>query len=143
MKRKEDGTADCQAESEECKESEQEYERIKKIERIFTAGANITLFVAGRPEVKPFAKPNDCFEWHNLYDEDDVLGWPLQQLPPKDERSYADLVKVERRIDVDGPCKSWNPLSHNEYLGPGTEFIKHVVKEIEELHQEKLETKSA
>ena len=143
LKSIEDGTADCQAESEECEESKQEYERIKKIKRIFTAGANITLFVAGRPEVKPFAKPNDGFEWHNFYDEDDVLGWPLQQLPPKDGKSYADLVKVECRINVGGLSKSWNPRSHTEYFGRGTKFIKHVAEEIEELHPRKSETKAA
>jgi hypothetical protein len=34
------------------------------------------------------ARPNEGFAWHNLYDEDDALGWPFN---------------------------SWNPLSHGDY----------------------------
>ena len=120
-----------------------DYRCIQRIVRVFTAGSNITLFVAGLPEVQPFAKPREDFKWHNFYDEDDVLGWPLQQLPPKDGKSYADLVKVEYRINVGGLSKSWNPRSHTEYFGGGTPFIKHLAKEIEELHPRKSEKKAA
>ena len=112
-----------------------DYQCIQRIVRVLTAAPNITLFVAGFPKVQPFAKPSKCFEWHSFYDKDDVLGWQLRPLPPGDDSSYRDLVTVECRINVGGCLKSWNPASHTEYFGRGTKFIKHVAKEIEELHQ--------
>ena len=114
----------------------EDYRCIQAIARVLTAAPNITLFVAGRPEVQPFAKPSADFEWHNFYDKDDVLGWQLRPLPPGADSSYSDLVTIERRIDVGGLWKSWNPASHVEYLGAGTAFVKHVADEIGKLHGE-------
>ena len=45
-----------------------------------TSGCNIPLFTAGLSEPTPFAKPGAVFEWLNIYDKDDVLGWPLKPL---------------------------------------------------------------
>ena len=45
-----------------------------------TTGCNIPLLVAGAPNSVPFTRPNDRFQWINIYDKDDVLGWPLRPL---------------------------------------------------------------
>lgn len=111
-----------------------DYRGIKAIARVFTAAPNIMLFVAGLEKVQPIKKPADDFEWHSFYDKDDVLGWPLHQLPPGDESSYADLVTIERPINVGNALKSWNPASHTEFLKKGTRFVKHVAEEIGNLH---------
>ena len=113
-----------------------DYLGIKAIARVFTAAPNIMLFVAGLEKVQPFKKPSDDFAWHNFYDKDDVLGWPLRPLPEGDEGSYADLVNVERQINVGGLWWSWNPASHTEYLRKGSPFVKHVAREIDNLHAE-------
>ena len=114
----------------------EDYRCIQKIARVFTAAPNITFFVAGLPEVQPFAKPSTDFEWHSFYDKDDVLGWQLIPLPPGAHSSYADLVTIEQRINVGSLWTSWNPLSHTKYLGQGTAFVKHVADEIGKLHVE-------
>ena len=60
----------------------------------------------------------------------------MRPLPPGEHSSYADLVTIERHINVGGLLDSWNPLSHTAYLGEGTAFVKHVADEIGKLHLE-------
>ena len=82
-----------------------------------TTGCNIPIFCAAHKQmdIKPIARPLPRFEWINLYDPDDALGWPLQPLSP----GYAALVD-DRPINagqgaVTWILKSWNPLSHTAY----------------------------
>jgi hypothetical protein len=82
-----------------------------------TTGCNIPIFVAAHKQmdIKPIARPTAGFEWINLYDPDDALGWPLQPLSPR----YAALVD-DRAMNagqgvVTWILKSWNPLSHSAY----------------------------
>ena len=84
---------------------------------LVTTGCNIPIFVAAHKEmhIKPIAPPTPMFHWLNLYDPDDVLGWPLQPL----SEGYRELVE-DRAINagqgaVGWMLKSWNPLSHNGY----------------------------
>ena len=84
---------------------------------IVTTGCNIPIFVAAhrQMDIKPIARPTPGFEWINLYDPDDALGWPLQPLSP----GYAELVD-DRAVNAgkgitDWLLKSWNPLSHTAY----------------------------
>jgi hypothetical protein len=84
-----------------------------------TTGCNIPIFCAAHKQmdIKPIARPTARFEWINLYDPDDALGWPLQPLSP----GYAALVD-DRAINagqgaVTWILKSWNPLSHSAYWG--------------------------
>ena len=83
---------------------------------LYTTGCNIPLFVSAHPEIAPIDKPCSDFEWHNYYDKDDVLGWPLGEL----SRKYGELVQ-DHEINSTGSCaasrlfKSWNPLCHSEY----------------------------
>jgi hypothetical protein len=82
-----------------------------------TTGCNIPIFCAAHKQmdIRPIARPTARFEWINLYDPDDALGWPLQPLSP----GYAALVN-DRAINagqgvVTWILKSWNPLSHSAY----------------------------
>ena len=82
-----------------------------------TTGCNIPIFVAAHKQmdIKPIARPTPHFEWINIYDPDDALGWPLQPLSP----GYAALVQ-DRAINagqgmVNWILKSWNPWSHAAY----------------------------
>lgn len=84
---------------------------------LVTTGCNIPIFVAAHKDmhIKPIAPPTPRFHWLNLYDPDDVLGWPLQPL----SNGYRALVE-DRTINagqgaVGWMLKSWNPLSHNSY----------------------------
>lgn len=100
-------------------ESEIEFLAGYTIRYLYTTGCNIPIFVAAHAvqNIVPIEKPNSNFEWHNYYDKDDVLGWPLKPLSD----GYSYLV-TDHRINagqglVGWFLKSWNPASHNEYWG--------------------------
>ena len=100
-------------------ESEIEFLAGRTIRYIYTTGCNIPIFLAAHAvqNIVPIEKTNSIFEWHNYYDKDDVLGWPLKLLSD----GYSYLV-TDHRINagqgiVGWFLKSWNPLSHNEYWG--------------------------
>lgn len=94
-----------------------------RLQRWVTTGCNIPIFVAAhkRMDIKPIAPPpaDGDFRWLNLYDPDDVLGWPLQPL----SAGYRALVE-DRSINsgsglVKWILKSWNPMSHSTYWTDG------------------------
>ena len=52
-------------------------------------------------------RPNDNFTWHNYFDVDDVLGYPLHTMAD----SYdVDWVK-DHKVGVGGFLTRWNPAS--------------------------------
>ena len=84
-----------------------------------STGCNIPIFVAAHKitNIRPVQRPNGSptFKWLNIYDPDDVLGWPLQPLSPH----YHDLVE-DRAVNAGQGAagwifKSWNPMSHMAY----------------------------
>lgn len=93
-----------------------------------SAGCNIPLFVAGLKTIRPIARPHPDFRWLNIYDKDDVLGWPLQPLSP----GYRALVERDIRINSGGPLTAWTPWSHTDYW-TDQEFLKHAVSGIRDL----------
>lgn len=52
-------------------------------------------------------------EWLNLYDADDVIGYPLKTL----NDAYRQVVTADRAINTGNWLESWNPLSHVAYWG--------------------------
>ena len=73
-----------------------------------------------------FSRPNDNFAWHNYFDIDDVLGYPM--------RTMGEGFKVpwlaDHEISVGGLLTGWNPVSHIKYwtdkdlIKPVREFIR-------------------
>jgi hypothetical protein len=88
---------------------------------LVTTGCNIPIFVAAHKEmhIKPIAPPTPLFHWLNLYDPDDVLGWPLQPLSPGYRALVEDRAMNAGQGAVAWMLKSWNPLSHNSYWQDG------------------------
>jgi hypothetical protein len=88
---------------------------------LFTTGCNIPIFVAAhkRMSIIPIDEPNKRFEWHNYYDPDDVLGWPLQPLANGYNELVQDHAINSGRGLIDWALKSWNPLSHTTYWTDG------------------------
>lgn len=88
--------------------------------RWITTGCNIPIFVAAHKtmSIRPIQPPpgnSADFRWLNLYDPDDVLGWPLAPLSD----AYALLVQ-DQPINsgqglVNWLLKSTTPLSHTAY----------------------------
>nr|VFK22859.1 MAG: hypothetical protein BECKMB1821G_GA0114241_100322 [Candidatus Kentron sp. MB] len=108
------------------------FRRMRTVERLYTTGCNIPLFVAGHKKIEPIKPPTNSFQWHNFFDEDDVLGWPLRPL----SESYANLVE-DIPINAGGGVigtvlKSWNPFSHTEYW-KDREVIRHLSRSIKTL----------
>jgi hypothetical protein len=103
-----------------------------------TMGCNIPIFVAShkREDIRPIKRPNNSptFRWLNLYDPDDVLGWPLQPLSD----GYEELVE-DRAINAgqgvkDLLLKSWNPVSHtaywtdNDVVNPLADMLRNLLR---------------
>lgn len=59
--------------------------------------------------------PNIEPAWINLYDPDDVIGYPLRAL----NSAYGDAVTEDRPVDVGSILTRWNPLSHVGYWNNG------------------------
>jgi hypothetical protein len=93
---------------------ELKFRKCATLRLLVTTGCNIPVFVGGLPpeEIKPIKKPNSKFVWENYYDEDDALGWPLQDL----NGAYNALVR-DYQINAGGIMTSWNPFSHGQYWG--------------------------
>jgi hypothetical protein len=93
-------------------ETEKAFLRGETMTSLLTTGCNIPIFIGAHKVtlIKPIDRPRPDFEWHNFYDPQDVLGWPLAPL----KCGYETLV-TDHRINVGGPLTSWNPMSHTAY----------------------------
>lgn len=98
-------------------EEQRKFLRCGTVRSFVTTGCNIPVFVAAhhRMDVKPIVKLNPGFNWLNLYDPDDALGWPLQPLEGGYETLVEDRVVNAGQGILDFMTKSWNPLSHTAY----------------------------
>lgn len=100
-----------------------------------TTGCNIPIFVAAhaRTDILPIV-PNDGFRWHNYFDRDDILGWPLSSMSPQYEKVVADHEVNAAGGLLGWLSCSWNPLSHNRYwkdnevLDPLTAALKKLLR---------------
>ena len=95
--------------------AEEAFLRLKRLRYFYTTGCSIPIFVAGFPKEKIIAVATSnrgySFRWKNFYDQDDVLGWPLQPLSD----SYRAAVDRDYAINAGGLLRAWNPLSHTQY----------------------------
>ena len=95
------------------------FERMETLASLVTFGSNIPLFTLALPDPKPIEFPpaqlpanlKAAAKWLNLFDPDDVLGYPLKPLSP----SYGETVSADIKVNVGGLFTSWNPFSHTEY----------------------------
>lgn len=108
------------------------FRRMQSLQRLYTTGCNIPIFVSGHKNIEAISSPSDSFRWYNFFDEDDVLGWPLKPLSP----SYDHLVE-DISINAGGGLfgtvvKSWNPLSHGQYW-TDNEVLNHISSSIKDI----------
>jgi hypothetical protein len=88
------------------------FRKLSSLRVLMTTGCNIPIFVGGLPynRIKPFKRPNNRFVWENYFDEDDVLGWPMQPLSAGHNALVRDI-----EVNAGGFFTSWNPFSHTQY----------------------------
>ena len=95
------------------------FERMETLCGLVTLGSNIPLFtLACDPvtsiEFPPPSLPDELkkrAKWLNMYDSDDVLGWPLKPL----SQSYGEAVAEDIEVSVGNILTSWNPANHAAY----------------------------
>ena len=94
-------------------------ERMETLAGMVTLGTNIPLFTLNCDPVTSIEFPPPSLpdalrkkaKWLNLYDSDDVLGWPLKPL----SESYAAVVTEDIEVSVGNILTSWNPANHAAY----------------------------
>lgn len=95
------------------------FERMETLSGLVTLGSNIPLFTAACDQITCIRFPPPSLpepikkraKWLNLYDSDDVLGWPLKAL----SASYAATVNEDIEVSVGNILTSWNPAHHAAY----------------------------
>lgn len=112
-------------------------QRLKHLRFLVTTGCNIPLFVCGKSKIQGILRNQQgyAFKWHNFYDRDDVLGWPLRPMgrlfdPSGPGMSYGQLVSKDIEVNADAGLfdrilVSWTPFSHTRYWRDN-----HVLKKI-------------
>ncbi|MCI0534801.1 MAG: hypothetical protein L0Z50_06210, partial [Verrucomicrobiales bacterium] len=111
------------------------FEQMKTLAGFVTFGSIIPLFTLALTKFEGITFPpaelagnvRAAARWLNLYDPDDVLGYPIKPLCPR----YADNAQIEdHAINVGDLLTSWNPLSHTDYW-TDNDFTKPVARLIE------------
>jgi hypothetical protein len=98
-------------------------EGMETLAGFITFGSPYTLFtLANKPVLSINFPLGKKAKWLNFYDEDDVLGWPLKDLPVCKHCTIED-----KPISV-----GWNPRCHNEYW-TNDNFTKPVAKYISDI----------
>jgi hypothetical protein len=95
---------------------------LKNLDYLVTVGCNIPLFVSGTPrsKIKAFAKRNKDFKWDNYYDQDDILGWPLEELSSSYERLVNDY-EINTGQYIGSHTRYWKD---NDFTKPFTDKLK-------------------
>ena len=96
------------------------FESMNTLAGIVTFGCNIPLFTFAydSESIKPISFPqlagkagSQQKKWINVYDADDILGYPLNTLGKYREAGFCKDIL----INSGGLLTSWNPLSHARY----------------------------
>lgn len=81
---------------------------VSNVQAMVTFGCNIPVFALSCDPIEAIHFP---YTWINLYDKDDILGYPLKPL----SKSYDRAVSKDVQVNVGSVWAFWNPLSHNYY----------------------------
>lgn len=95
------------------------FERMETMAGLVTMGSSIPLCCVEKenPACIEFPPPTlpeplrNKAKWLNLYDSDDVLGWPLKPL----SQSYLATVSEDIEVSVGNILTTWNPANHAAY----------------------------
>lgn len=101
------------------------FQQLRTMAGFVTFGCNIPLFTFAyqKDKIKPIDYPGVGIPedarlapwWLNFYDQDDILGYPLEFIGPKYKELVTGEQLAETSINAGGLEAFWNPLSHNGY----------------------------
>ena len=74
--------------------------------------------------------PHLHHEWVNMYDQQDVIGFPLETLNEK----YAQIVR-DKEVNVGNLAEFWNPLSHLAYWD-ADDVVPQIARSIERIWEQ-------
>lgn len=105
-----------------------EKNNLSNLSFLATIGANIPLFISGYKEedIKPISASNRAydFKWHNYYDKDDVLGWPLKQLSSEYGKVVEDF-QINTGLYIGSHIRYW---SDDDFTKPFTKYLVNLVE---------------
>lgn len=112
------------------------FERAETLTSLITYGSTIPLFVPPRTEIRCIRFPDAALpspyrpvaRWINLFDRDDVLGYPLQNIWTETQGTRIE----DRQINVGSLFNSWTPYSHVQYHNDD-DFQEVVVAQIQDI----------
>ena len=107
-----------------------------RIQNFVTFGSPIPLWWLVWGDLDNPVRPKG--KWLNFYDKDDVIGFPLANLPAYRPLA-AEGVLEDRAINVGTMLTSWNPFSHNGYW-KDEDFLKPVAELLAEDWQKTLDS---
>jgi len=87
------------------------FRRLSSVKCLYSTGCNIPVFKAGLTEPKLFKQPDCEFQWHNMFDLDDALGYPIKQMSGDFNKAWLH----DHAVRVGGLLYGWNPLCHRKY----------------------------
>jgi len=113
------------------------FRRGRTLQRLLTTGCNIPVFVAGHRDIIPIDRAllGEGFRWINLFDPDDVLGWPLRELSPGYHELVEDIEVNASGGSLLGAIRSLTPGSHTQYWRTGS-VLARIEAEIRALLRE-------
>ncbi len=107
-----------------------------KLTNFFTMGSPIALWTmrAGDPKNAdtPVQVDDTNGAWINIFDDDDIIGWPLRVI----NKHYRKAVDFDYNTEIGGFLDREHPLSHRGYWKDGN-AVKPIAKKIA-LDQERL-----
>jgi hypothetical protein len=98
-------------------------EQGQTLARLYTLGSPLALWslrytnlgkplrLASPPVAYQTRYPEMTSQWINIYDKDDVIGYPLKSL----NADYDDAVYQDLQIEVGGPVQGRTPMAHVHY----------------------------
>ncbi|WGF89304.1 hypothetical protein [Marinivivus vitaminiproducens] len=109
------------------------FTRLHSLAGMITFGCNIPLFSMARADARPIRFPADqlpaglrpCARWTNIYDPQDVLGYPLKPI----NAAYAAAVTEDLAMSVGGWLSGMTPAAHTAYWSSAP-FISVIAERI-------------
>jgi hypothetical protein len=109
------------------------FQRTETLTSLITYGSNIPLFLPPRDTIECITFPwlqlsekyREIARWINIYDKDDVLGYPLKDIWTE---THGTVI-TDKMVNIGPPLIAETPISHAYYQNDD-DFLSIVVEQI-------------